>query len=146
MDVITLGIQGEEERCVRHPQCPSRIISGHDPFQIITLHFPSILINIPSVTFKEMIEQWFSFDRVCELCGSSTERRTVIQHFPQILFILFVLFHANKHRASRPISGYVTNNIVISGHRYHTIVAICHSGTSTRSGHYCVCCNKETNR
>jgi len=98
--------------------------------------FPFHPINTPSVTFKEIIEQWFSFDRVCELRGSSTERRTVIQNFTQILFIYFVQFHANMHRASRPISGYVTNNIVISNNRYHTIGAICHSGTLTRSGHY----------
>ena len=127
------GVEGSEERCV-NDLCRNRSLSGHMPFKVVDLHFPSL--DQSPITFKEMIEQWLPFDRNCPLCNASMERRTVIRTAPHFLILSICIFQRSNQRVSRPITGFCANNVRIAGERYKAISAVCHSGATTESGHY----------
>jgi len=128
------GIEGTEERCKQHPHCSYHLVSGHDQFHILQLSIPEQTFK--SFTFNDILEHWFSFDRPCPICGSDTERHTIIRCLPHYLFISFNIFHGTNNRSRQPLTGYVSNNVVVARTRYKTIGAICHIGETTRSGHY----------
>jgi ATP-dependent DNA helicase PIF1 len=134
---LVTGLEGQEQRCSRYPSCQYKGITGHDAFQVMRLHFPqSHKHDTTPISFKDLVENWFSFDQPCRLCGSPTVRRTVIRSAPSLLCVSLCIFHDQNRRINRPVTGYTANDVNIAGKKYETVAAVCHSGHTTQSGHY----------
>jgi len=126
-----MGVEANEERCVN---CDNTSVTGHTPFMIMNLHFTTS--ETTPVSFKKMLEQWLPFDRKCHLCGSPMERRTVITASSKFLFLAFCIFHDQNQKVIRPVTDFNENNITVGPNKFRTIAAVCHSGSTTNSGHY----------
>jgi len=54
---LVTGLEGQEEICTKYPKCTHNFITGRDPFQVFTLHFPE-QASENQTTIQEIVQQW----------------------------------------------------------------------------------------
>ena len=131
------GLEGQEEICINSPQCTHPVKIGFDPFQVFTIYLPVHTFQNKTLTsFKEMVQQWHLFDKLCPLCHCALRRRTILRAAGHFLFLSLCLFHRQNQRVSARVTDFNPDDVELAGNHYKVIGAVCHVGETTQSGHY----------
>jgi len=130
---LVTGVEGDEERCT-NTTFHNKTVTGHSSFLVINLHFPTS--NTTPISFKELLEQWLPFDRLRPQCASPMQKRTVVRVSSRFLLLSLCIFHGQNNKINIPITGFTANNVTIAGDQFRAIGTVCHSGNTSKSGHY----------